>query len=350
MDKLNFKNIISIDNLLLAWEEFVRGKRTRKDVQEFQLHLMDNVLFLHQDLKDKTYVHGGYSAFNISDPKPRNIHKASVRDRLMHHAIYRILYPYFDKKFIHDSYSCRVNKGTHKAMNRFRQMFLKVSKNNTKSCFVLKCDIKKFFANIDHNILKSILSKSLFDSDTLGLLGRVIDSFYTQIKTNVTNSAIAESATKGLPLGNLTSQLLVNIYMNEFDQFIKRELRIKCYIRYADDFVILSEDKNGLSVTLRYIVVFLKEELKLELNPDKVFVKTIASGLDFLGWVHFPKHRVLRTSTERRMLKKLKENSKEESRQSYLGMMKYGDTYKLANQVQEVIKLHKDGSVSIIME
>src|SRR3989344_3535193 len=104
---VNFEEIISIENLLFAWKEFLRGKRNKKDVQEFQLHLMDNILSLHNDLKNKTYIHGGYYAFNISDPKPRNIHKASVRDRLLHHAIYRILYPYFDKKFIHDSYSCR---------------------------------------------------------------------------------------------------------------------------------------------------------------------------------------------------------------------------------------------------
>src|SRR3989338_4584078 len=120
MDSLNFEKIISVDNLLLAWTEFVRGKRNRKDVQEFQLHIMDNVLSLHQDLKNLTYKHGGYQAFKISDPKPRDIHKANVRDRLLHHAIYRVLYPYFDKKFICDSFSCRLNKGTHKATDRFR--------------------------------------------------------------------------------------------------------------------------------------------------------------------------------------------------------------------------------------
>src|SRR3989338_8992721 len=103
MNMVNFEEIISVENLLLAWGEFIRGKRNRKDVQEFQLHFMDNILSLHQDLENRVYIHGKYFAFNISDPKPRNIHKASVRDRLLHHAIYRILYPYFDKKFISDS-------------------------------------------------------------------------------------------------------------------------------------------------------------------------------------------------------------------------------------------------------
>jgi retron-type reverse transcriptase len=322
MNKTNFEEIISVDNLLLAWKEFTRGKRNRKGVQEFQLHIMDNILSLHSDLRNRTYKHGSYIAFNISDPKPRNIHKATVRDRLLHHAIYRILYSYFDKKFISDSYSCRINKSTHKAMNRFRDFFHKVSKNNTKTCFVLKCDIRKFFANIDHKILKEILEKYIKDKNILDLLNEVINSFSS-------NPIGKTYGVKGLPLGNLTSQLLVNIYMNEFDQFVKRELKVKYYIRYADDFVVLNEDKNYLENLLSKISNFLEKELKLKLHPDKVFIKTITSGLDFLGWVHFPRHRVLRTSTKRRMFKRLKQSLTEEVKQSYLGMLKHGSTYKL---------------------
>src|SRR3989344_1636332 len=116
-----YQDIICVKNLLSAWEEFVSGKKAKHDVQDFSLRLMDNILTLHTELKQQTYQHGGYHAFNICDPKPRNIHKASVRDRLVHHAIYRILYPFFDRKFVADSYSCRLEKGTHKALNRFRQ-------------------------------------------------------------------------------------------------------------------------------------------------------------------------------------------------------------------------------------
>jgi len=337
MNTINFEKIISVENLLLAWKEFMRGKRNKKDVQEFQLHFMDNVLSLHQDLKNKTYTHGGYYAFKISDPKPRDIHKATVRDRLLHHAIYRILYPHFDSKFIHDSYSCRLEKGTHRAINRFRDFYRKVSKNNTKTCFVLKCDIRKFFANINHQILKGILSKGIFDKDVLWLLSRVIDSFSSNPlgKTSVVNpvSTMVETS-KGLPLGNLTSQLLVNIYMNEFDQFMKRELKVKYYIRYADDFVILQNDKIELEKLLEKMKEFLENKLKLNMHPDKVYIKTIASGVDFLGWVSFPKHRVLRTATKRRMLKNLRENSKEETRQSYLGMLSYGNAYELQQRLQ----------------
>ena len=304
---------------------------------------MDNIYSLHNDLKNKTYRHSNYEAFKINDPKPRNIHKAIVRDRLLHHTIYRILYPYFDKKFIYDSYSCRVDKGTHKAIYRLESFIRKVSKNNTKTCWVLKCDIRKFFANIDHKILKEILSKTVFDTDTLWLLEQVIDSFnvpnsiyaIAEMKRyQYLNSAIAKYEYRGLPLGNLTSQLLVNIYMNEFDQFIKHKLKVKYYIRYADDFVVLSDSKNYLENLLPKINDFLDESLKLSLHPDKIFIKTIASGVDFLGWVHFPKHRVLRTTTKRRMLKKLKNNPKNETFQSYLGLLKHGNAYKLSKIIK----------------
>ena len=325
-----YDNIISLDNLLLAWNEFIVGKKSRKDVQDFGRNLMTNIILLHQDLVNKTYKHSQYEAFRISDPKPRDIHKAKVRDRLLHHAIYRILYPFFDKTFIADSYSCRVNKGTHKAIDRFRSFAYKVSKNHTKTAWVLKCDIRKFFANIEHQTLKTILEKQIKDKDVLWLLSQVIDSFSS-------NSIYAISEMKkGLPLGNLTSQLLVNIYMNEFDQFIKRGLRVKYYIRYADDFVVLSHDKKYLQNTLEQMKEFLEDKLKLQMHPDKVFIKTIASGVDFLGWVHFPNHRVLRTSTKRRMLRNTKNNAKRETVQSYLGMLKHGNTRKLKNEIESL--------------
>lgn len=323
-----YDSIITVEKLLKAWQEFLRDKKKKKDVILFQAKLMDNIFNLHNDLKNKTYTHSEYHAFNISDPKPRQIHKATVRDRLLHHLIYQELYNYFDSKFIHNSYSCRLGKGTHKAINRFSDFSRKVSKNNTKTCFVLKCDIRKFFANIDHKILKNILGKHIKDENILWLLSTVIDSFPPN------HIYAMADIRKGLPLGNLTSQLLVNIYMNEFDQFMKRELKVKYYIRYADDFVILSEDKHHLEELLIKISIFLSESLKLSLHPDKVFIKTIASGVDFLGWINFPYHRVLRTSTKRRMLNNLENSPKKETIQSYLGMLKHGNTYKIRRNIK----------------
>ncbi|PWB38658.1 MAG: hypothetical protein C3F02_03015 [Parcubacteria group bacterium] len=320
MSKIKFNYsydyIISLENLLLAWQEFIKGKRSRRDVQEFELDLMSNIIALHSDLKNKTYWHSDYQAFNISDPKPRNIHKASVRDRLLHHAIYRVLYPFFDTTFIADSYSCRLGKGTHKAINKFCNFAYRASQNHTKTAWVLKGDIKKFFANIDHSILIDILSQYIADENILWLLNRVIDSFHIN--------------NKGLPLGNLTSQLLVNVYMNTFDQFVKHKLKAKYYIRYADDFVILSKDKKWLENILGVIKHFLNNDLRLQLHPDKVFIKTLYSGIDFLGWVHFTDHRVLRTTSKKRMLTRLKlKNYNEFTKQSYLGLFGYGNTMKL---------------------
>ncbi len=315
-----FEDIINIENLLEAWKEFVKGKRNKRDIQEFSLHLMDNIFSLHYDLTNNTYRHGGYQAFNLSDPKPRSIHKASVRDRLLHHAIYRVLYPFFDKVFISDSYSCRIKKGTHKALNRFRTFAYIVSHNHTRTCWILKCDIKKFFANIDHKILLNILKEYIPDKNILRLLKEIIESFSTK-------SGI------GLPLGNLTSQLLVNIYMNEFDQFVKHKLKVKYYIRYADDFVVLSDDKNLLESLIFPIADFLNGKLRLYLHPDKVFIKTLASSIDFLGWVNFSDHLVLRTTTKRRMMKRIKNNDSSETLNSYLGLLGHGNTHKIREKL-----------------
>ena len=319
-----YNNIISIENLLEAWREFVYGKRSRKDVQEFELHLMSNIISFHNDLVSKTYRHSPYEAFNISDPKLRNIHKAQVRDRLLHHALYRTLYPFFDKVFIADSYSCRRDKGTHRAMNRFRIFVYQVSNSHTKTVWVLKCDIKKFFAFIDQKVLIKILEQYIPDRDIIWLLSQIIESF---------NSGKND---RGLPLGNLTSQLLVNIYMNEFDQFIKHALRIRYYIRYADDFVILSQDKAWLEELLSKIADFLSEQLKLDLHPDKISIHTIASGVDFLGWVHFPDHKVLRTIARRRMFRNIKDKQGDTNTvQSYLGLISHGNSRKLERKIMD---------------
>lgn len=326
---IQFSEIISIENLLEAWGEFLRGKRMKYDVLQFSLKLMDHIVALHEELASGTYRHGGYCAFNISDPKPRSIHKASVRDRLLHHALYRQLYPFFNKTFIADSFSCQLEKGTHRALQRFKRFFYKVSKNNTRTCWALKCDIRKFFANVNHAILKNILYSYISDTSTLALLENIIDSFHTRPGV-------------GLPLGNLTSQLFVNIYMNKLDQFAKHTLKAKYYLRYCDDFVILSKDKNLLQNLIPTISNFLSKELGLELHPNKVFIKTVVSGVDFLGWVHFHNHRVPRYTTRRRMMKRVQKNPKPETLTSYLGLLKHGNTEKLRQSVVKEYYLNQE--------
>lgn len=321
-----FKDLIHIENLLLAWEEFLSGKKHKKDVQEFQYNLMDNILALHADLASGAYKHGSYEEFNISDPKPRIIHKATVRDRLLHHAVYRVLYPFFDDVFIADSFSCRVDKGTHRAMERFKKFAGVVSKNNTRTCWVLKCDIKKFFASIDQNILMTILDERISDKRIVALLKEVVGSFNSG-KTGT-----------GLPLGNLTSQLFSNVYMHECDRFVKHALKEKYYIRYADDFVIFSEDKAHLEALIPLIGGFLEERLKLKLHPDKIFIKTLSSGVDFLGWVHFFDHRVLRTATKKRMFIRLAKEPKPAVFNSYLGLLKHGNTHRVRQEADQFLR------------
>jgi RNA-directed DNA polymerase len=256
---------------------------------------------------------------------------------LLHHALYRELYPFFDRTFIADSYSCRSGKGTHKAIKKFWTFSNKVSKNNTKTVWVLKGDIKKFFANIDHDILKSFLQKYIPDENISWLLNEIIDSFHSKHIY-----PIGKTYGVGLPLGNLTSQLLVNIYMNEFDQFVKHKLKAKYYIRYADDFVIFSQDKKYLENILEQMKEFLENNLKLTMHPDKVFMKTIYSGVDFLGWVHFPDHRVLRTSTKRKMYKRIEEmEGKTETVQSYLGLLSHGNAWKISNSIKINLVIHR---------
>jgi RNA-directed DNA polymerase len=322
-----YEDIISVENLLAAWKEFLRGKRKKKDVQEFQHRLMDNIFALHRELAAGTYKHGGYKAFKISDPKPRDIHKAAVRDRLVHHALYRKLYPFFDHTFIADSYSCRKGKGAHKAMDRFRSFAYKVSLNHTHTCFVLKCDIRKFFASIDQDTLLAIIASYITDQRVISLIKEIVESFPQP-------SQGRSLVKRGLPLGNLTSQLLVNVYMNEFDQFVKHRLKTKHYVRYADDFVILESTRGTLVWLLPQIETFLSERLKLSLHPKKVSIETFSSGVDFLGWVHFPDHRVLRTATKRRMLKRLQSSdASESSRESYRGLLRHGNAKKLARML-----------------
>jgi RNA-directed DNA polymerase len=287
--------------------------------------LIDNIEELHRDLLDRTYAHDGYYSFFINDPKRRHIHKACVRDRLLHHAIYRLLYPFFDRTFISDSFSCRVGKGVYKAIDRFDTKTRQVSKNHTKTCWVLKCDIRKFFDSIDHNVLLNILAQYIRDKEIISLLENVINSYHSSSKYGV-----------GLPLCNLTSQLFANVYMNVFDQWVKHNMHVKHYIRYADDFVFISDNRAYLESLIEPVRAFLSNTLHLKLHPSKVELKTIHAGMDFLGWIHFPYYKKIRRKTKERMFGRLVETPKEEVFQSYLGLLGHGNTYKVEQELRNM--------------
>ncbi len=292
------------------------------DVQKFELNLENYIFELYNSLKNKTYIHSGYKSFYVNDPKLRHIHKASVRDRVLHQAIFRILYSLFDQNFIYDSYSCRVGKGTHCGVNRLRQFLNKASNNNRYTVYALKCDVRKFFDSINHNILTGMFEEKIKDKDTILLLDQILDSFF-------------RSPGIGLPLGNVTSQLFANIYLNQFDQFIKHELKIQYYLRYCDDFIIVNTNQEYLLNIIPMIDIFLKSSLGLELHPNKIIIRKYRQGVDFLGYVVLPYHRMLRTKTRRRILKKAGMDINKYSLQSYLGILSHCNGYKIKRDMLE---------------
>lgn len=332
-----YDEITSPRNLFSAWSEFKKkGKINKKDVQIFSAELEENVFALHEELKMGTYQHGGYEKFVVRDPKRRVIHKAGVRDRLLHRAVFRILYPIFDKTFIFDSYASRESKGIHKAIKRFKYFARKISKNNTRTIYILKCDVKKFFDNIDHGILLRLLRTKIGDPKVLNLLENIIASFETK-------------AGKGIPLGNLTSQLFSNVYLNCFDNYIKRKLRIKFYIRYADDFVVMLSDDEELFGLLPKTKDFMENKLSLFLHSDKVSVRKWRQGIDFLGFVSRPNYEILRAKTARRIFRNIEKRKKEfekmtitedklrQTIQSYKGIFGHCKGLKAKRKIKRVV-------------
>ncbi|MDO8581776.1 MAG: reverse transcriptase/maturase family protein [bacterium] len=317
-----FDEIIAPETLFTAWNEFKRGKRRRPDVMLFERNLEEHIFDLHRALVEKSYRHAPYHGFVVNDPKSREIHKATVRDRVVHHALFLVLNPLFEKTFIYDAYSCRQNKGTHRGIERLRWAVRRVSRNDRVHCLILKCDIRKFFASVDHDILLTILAQHIHDADTMWLLHTLIKSF-----------------APGIPIGNLTSQLFANIYMHPFDQFVKQVLRIPYYIRYTDDFVLVGNNEAQLWQWLGVLRQFLTDNLHLTLHPNKVTLRKYHHGVDFLGYVQRPSHRALRATTRRRMVKKITAGVPEHALHSYLGVLSHADEKRLARHIKHLFWL-----------
>ncbi|MFA6227358.1 MAG: reverse transcriptase domain-containing protein [Candidatus Paceibacterota bacterium] len=332
----SFCDVISIKNLLKAWRKFSKGKRSKKEVADFELNLEENIFSLHSELSTFQWKPRPYFAFKVCDPKLREIHKADIRDMVLYQAVHQALYQIFNPIFIFDSYSSREMKGTHAGVKRFEEFARKVSGNYTRSGYVLKCDIRKFFDNIDHKILLDLICKKVGDRDLLNLIQKIVGSF-------------EKEKGKGLPLGNVTSQLFSNIYLNELDQFIKHRLKARYYIRYCDDFVILADNLEFLKSCLVGIQDFFREKLLVELHPRKISLRKIISGTDFLGYVSLPHYRVLRTKTKKRVLNKLvklkedfdkglvDEKYFKQAVQSYLGMLKYCNGEGIKRQIDKIL-------------
>lgn len=304
---------MSVGSLFTAWEVFRRGKRSRPDIQAYERHLEENIFNLHDELTLGSYRHYRYMPFTICDPKQRQIHKATVQDRLVHQAVVTAIEPLFERQFIYDSYSCRLNKGTHAAVTRLQRFLRSASNNNTRTVYALKCDIKQFFASVDHGILIELIEAKIDCPQTLRLIKEIIGSF---------NSDTG----KGIPLGNITSQLFANVYLHELDWFVKHKLRKKHYLRYCDDFIILGHDRGELLAMVEDIRRFLNTRLRLTLHPQKVSVHSWNQGIDFLGYVLTPHATVLRHKTKMRMLKRVEEANLT----SYLSLFSHANAYELS--------------------
>jgi len=330
-----YAKIISYDNLYNAYKKARKGKCKKPYVITFEKNLEANLINLHLDLKFKRYYPIKLKRFIVRDPKTRVIHSSIFRDRIVHHAIINIIQPIYEKIFIYDSFASRKNKGSHKAVERFEYFVNKVSKgklvnnpinNNQIVGYCLKADIKKYFNNINHEILISILRKRFDDEDFINLIKLILDNYEI-----------------GVPLGNYTSQFFGNVYLNHFDYFVKHRLRAKYYIRYVDDFIILHRDKEVLENYLAKINLYLKF-LKLELHQDKTEIKPLRNGITFLGYRIFYHYKLLTKRNIRYFKKKLKSNtelfneglitkSQFESRiNGWLGYAKFGNTYNLINR------------------
>lgn len=312
----HFNQLCSTQHLFATWDKFKRGKSAKPDVQKFARRLEENIFELQADLSNGCYQHGSYEPFIVHDPKRRQIHKAGIRDRVIHQAVTDVIEPYFEKVFIHDSFSCRINKGTHAGVRRLRQFLRQASTNNTQTVYALKCDVWQFFASVDHAKLLDLLSIRITDEIIIKLLKEIIDSF------SVTPG-------KGIPLGNVTSQLFANVYMHQLDWFFKHNLHEKFYIRYCDDFIIVGPGRQHLAGLINPISQFIGQELGLNLHPAKVTIRSWDQGIDFLGYVLKPYCTVLRTKTKKRVLTKINSNNL----MSYLGLCSHANSYHLQQEL-----------------
>ena len=299
-----YEELYSYENLEYAYQRARKGRTQKSYVLEFEKNIKKNLLELQRDLQFHSYRPKPLVSFLIKDPKVRIISKSHFRDRIVHHGICRIIEPLFEKSFIYDSYANRLGKGTSKALERFECFKRKVSKNNTLSSYVLKADIKKYFETMNPEILLSLVKTKIKDEKVLFLIKTILKNYST-------------GPGKGMPLGNLTSQFFANVYLHELDLFVKHTLKVKYYLRYVDDFIILKNDPRTLEKYKLQIQAFLKEKLSLTLHPEKSKILYLKQGITILGFRIFPHHKLLRRGNMQRRIKELKKQ-KELYKESFI--------------------------------
>jgi retron-type reverse transcriptase len=317
-----YEKIISFKNLIFAYQKAKKGKTKKFYVKDFEENLAYNLKVLYDKLKNQTYKPRPLKTFILRDPKTRKISKSDFRDRIVHHALIKVIEPTFDKTFIYDSCANRKGKGTLFALQRFEIFKRKVTNNLQTEAFCLKADIKHYFQEVDREILLKIIQRKITDDRVVGLIILIINNFEENC---------------GMPLGNLTSQFFANVYLNELDRFVKHKLKVKYYIRYVDDFVILHKSKYQLKFWKEEINIFLKEKLKLELHPEKSKIISLSKGVDFVGFRNFYYCRLLRNRNIQKIKSrinefkegKISEKKFRETLQGWLAYAKWSNDYNL---------------------
>jgi len=294
-----FERVCALDNLLTASREALKnGKRGKPPGARYFAEMEKEAVRLRAELLGGTYRHGAYTYFTIPEPKLRLVAAAPFRDRVVHHAIVRVLEPIFEKRFIADSFACRKGKGTHAALRRCAEFAQRYR-------FALKCDVAKYFPSIDHEILGGLLRRAIADERLLALIGEVLASHRdgeTQEWPDGDLLAV-KVRPRGLPIGNLTSQFFANIYLDALDQFAKHDLRVRGYVRYVDDFILFADDRSQLRRWGEAVRAHLAG-LKLRIHPDKYRLLPTRLGVDFVGFVSFADGRCrVRAANVRRFVR-----------------------------------------------
>lgn len=344
-----YEKIWRYDNLWDAYIKAARGKRAQPAVATFEYDLEKELIQLEIELQERTYCPGGYYHFIIQHPKRRLISAAPFRDRVVHHALMNIIEPLFERQFIHDSYANRVGKGTHRALDRCTYFMRRYD-------YVMHCDIVQFFPSIDHQMLRGILGNTIGDPNVMELISKILNSGVSVQREAYLpvyfpgDDLFAVNRSRGLPIGNLTSQHWANVYLNELDQYIKRSLKCRGYLRYVDDFLLFANQKADLHDWRESIIRFLVK-LRLTIHETRAQPRPVQTGVPFLGFLVFPTHRRLKrrngVSYQRklrnltRMYKKreIDLNQLEASLRGWINHARYGDTWGLRKAILASVDL-----------
>lgn len=304
-----YNQIISIDNLILADKKARKGKKNQYGVKKHLDNEEENIIKLNNSLINKEFTTSEYNVFKIFEGKEREIFQLPYYpDRIVHHGILNILEPIFVSMFTADTYSCIKGRGVHSASNKLRKV-LKQDLSNTKYC--LKIDIQKFYPSIDNSILKELLKRKFKDENLLWLLNDIIDS------------------TKGVAIGNYTSQFFANFYLTYFDHWVKEKLKVKYYFRYCDDIVILSGNKQELWQYFYEIKDYLNNNLNLNVKGNYQVFPVDKRGIDWVGYKHFHTHTLIRKSIKKNYIKN-------KNKINHKGWLIHADTINLRRKYERI--------------